>query len=144
MPEYQHLLGQRIGIKNKNPTEHLLYQDAGIKHNQHCGSIRYVGKLINNPKAGDSIWIGVEWDLEAHQGGPGKHQGVVDGVKYFDCEFHNTSPAYLEGKSQTCGFLRHGKVAIGGISFEKALADQYGVAGGQEETKTEELADVYV
>ena len=27
------------------------------------GSIRYAGKLLNNPKAGDSIWLGVEWDL---------------------------------------------------------------------------------
>jgi len=59
-----------------------------MKHTQHVGSIRYVGKLINNPKAGDSIWMGIEWDLEASQGGPGKHQGVVDGVKYFDCQFH--------------------------------------------------------
>lgn len=44
-----------------------------MKSNQHVGSIRFVGKLINNPKAGDSVWIGVEWDLEAIHGGPGKH-----------------------------------------------------------------------
>ena len=36
-----------------------------MKSEQHVGSIRFVGKLINNPKAGDSIWIGVEWDFDA-------------------------------------------------------------------------------
>ena len=65
LPEYQHLLGQRIGIKNTNQKEHLLYENTGMKSEQHVGSIRFVGKLINNPKAGDSIWIGVEWDYDA-------------------------------------------------------------------------------
>ena len=73
MPEHAHLLGQRIGIKNNNQREHLLYENTFMKSNQHVGSIRFVGKLINNPKAGDSVWIGVEWDLEAIHGGPGKH-----------------------------------------------------------------------
>lgn len=31
-PQYEHLLGQRVGIKNKDPKEHLLYTDASIKH----------------------------------------------------------------------------------------------------------------
>jgi hypothetical protein len=43
-----------------------------------------VGKILNNPKAGDSIWIGVEWDLLASEGGPGKHQGIDNGIKYFE------------------------------------------------------------
>lgn len=30
--EFKHLLGQRIGIKNPNPKEHVLYQDAATKH----------------------------------------------------------------------------------------------------------------
>ena len=97
MPEFKHLLGQRIGIKNTNQQEHYLYQDAGFKSLQHVGSIRYVGKIFNNPKAGDFIWIGVEWDFEAIHGGPGKHQGIVDGVKYFDCEFHNGSDLFKSG-----------------------------------------------
>ena len=63
--EHRELLGQRLGIKITNPKEHKLYEDAGLKHNQHVGSIRYVGKILNNPKAGDDIWLGVEWDLEA-------------------------------------------------------------------------------
>jgi len=76
---------------------------------------------LNNPKAGDSIWLGIEWDLEAFQGGPGKHQGIVDGIKYFDCEFHQDSPQFKAGTSQSCSFVRHGKVQIGGVTMEQAL-----------------------
>lgn len=57
---------------------------------QSYGSIRYAGKLINNPKAGNDIWLGIEWDEE----GNGKHFGEVDGIKYFNCEFHRLSPNY--------------------------------------------------
>lgn len=50
---YNDLIGQRILIKSQT------------------ASIRYVGKLSNNPKAGNDIWVGVEWDIE----GQGKHDG---------------------------------------------------------------------
>ena len=76
-----------------------------------------MGKILNNPKAGDSIWIGVEWDLESHQGGPGTHQGVVNGIKYFEPLFHKNTPLYLAGESKCCSFVRHGKVTIGGITI---------------------------
>jgi hypothetical protein len=33
-----------------------------ILHKQKFGSIRYLGKLQNNAKAGDSEWLGIEWD----------------------------------------------------------------------------------
>ena len=108
LPEYQDLLGQRIGIKKAN---------AGPNNEQHVGSIRFVGKLINNPKAGDNIWIGVEWDNDAAEGGPGKHQGTVDGVKYFDCQFHDHTEEYKQGLSKVASFVRHGKCTIGGIDF---------------------------
>ena len=92
---------------------------------QHVGSIRFVGKLINNPKAGDSIWIGVEWDFDAESGGPGKHQGVVDGIQYFDCQFHNHTELYKLGLSKSCSFLRHGKCVIGGIDFATAIKETF-------------------
>ena len=88
LPEYEHLLGQRVGIKNTNQKEHFLYEDVGLKHVQHVGAIRYAGKIFNNPKAGDSIWLGIEWDFDATQGGPGKHYGIVDGYCYFKPIFH--------------------------------------------------------
>ena len=40
----QDLLGQRVTLRGNT------------------GSIRYAGKLLNNPKAGDDIWLGIEWD----------------------------------------------------------------------------------
>ena len=32
LPEYTELLGQRVGIKNTNQKEHLLYENVGMKH----------------------------------------------------------------------------------------------------------------
>jgi len=43
------------------------------------GSIRFLGKLRNNPKAGNDLWLGIEWD----EIGQGKHHGTVDGENYF-------------------------------------------------------------
>ena len=55
------LIGQRVELRGK------------------VGSIRFFGKLRNNPKAGDALWLGIEWDdLKA-----GKHGGTVDGEIYF-------------------------------------------------------------
>jgi len=31
---------------------------------------------LNNPKAGNDVWLGIEWDEEGH----GKHMGNVDGI----------------------------------------------------------------
>ena len=67
----------------------------------------------------------MEWDLEAEQGGPGKHDGAVDGVRYFTPEFHCESKLFKEGGSKCASFVRHGKVQIGGIDIEKAIKQQY-------------------
>ena len=80
-----------------------------------------MGKLRNNVKAGDSIWLGIEWD----DMGSGKHNGTVDGETYFNCEFHTTEAEYATGQTKCCSFLRHGKIEIGGISIEDAIMKQY-------------------
>lgn len=85
-----------------------------IFHTGKFGSIRYLGKLRNNPKAGDSLWLGVEWDKD----GEGKHNGTTDGEFYFKPEFHPDS-------ENSCSFLRYGKVPIGGESFRQAILDKY-------------------
>lgn len=69
------IVGQRVELRGK------------------LGSIRYFGKLQNNPKAGDALWLGIEWD----EIGTGKHNGTVDGVKYFEPEFHVNHPDYISG-----------------------------------------------
>lgn len=75
------------------------------------GSIKFAGRLLNNPKAGTDIWLGIEWDEEGQQG---KHSGTVDGVSYFGCEFHKGSPNFESGNTQCCSFIRYGKIQIGG------------------------------
>jgi len=106
------------------------------------GSIRYLGKIRNNPKAGDDLWLGVEWDEE----GSGKHNGVADGEFYFAPEFHKNSALWPETKS--CSFLRHGKVQIGGDSFSTAVMKKYcpddmTTAEEREITRKKEERDLY-
>ena len=69
--------------------------------------------------------MGVEWDQDKENGGPGTNQGVLDGIKYFDCEFHDDEPLYLEGKAMCASFLRYGKANIGGINMSQAITEQY-------------------
>ena len=78
------------------------------------GSIRYFGQLRNNPKAGTSNWLGIEWDDTSS----GKHNGTVDGEIYFTPEFDAAA-------TQSCSFIRHGKIDIGGEDFKKALMQRY-------------------
>lgn len=78
------------------------------------GTIRFLGKLIGNAKAGDSLWLGIEWDEQ----GKGKHNGTVDGIVYFKPEFHPDSP-------DSCSFIRYGKIKVGGVSFEEAILQRY-------------------
>lgn len=75
--EEESLIGQRVELRGK------------------IGSIRYFGKLRNNPKAGDAMWLGIEWD----EMGTGKHNGTVDGETYFEPEFHVTQPEYISGEA---------------------------------------------
>lgn len=85
------------------------------------GSIRFLGKLRNNAKAGNDLWLGIEWDEE----GSGRHNGTVDGETYFSCQFHVRSPNFLTGQTQCCSFIRYGKVSIGGISLSEAIEQKY-------------------
>ena len=99
----QDLIGQRVEQRGKR------------------GSIRYVGKLQNNPKAGGAIWLGIEWDEE----GAGKHDGTVDGIKYFESEFHVKSEKHALGETKSCSFIRFGKIKIGGLSLSDAIMEKY-------------------
>ena len=70
--------------------------------------------MLNNPKAGDDIWLGIEWD----EAGSGKNNGTVDGHTYFAQQTHIDDP-------QSCSFIRYGKIKIGGISFAEAIMQKY-------------------
>lgn len=79
------------------------------------GTIRYAGKLLNNPKAGDDIWLGIEWD----EAGSGKNNGTVDGHTYF------VPHANVDPEKPSCSFIRYGKIKIGGINFAEAILQKY-------------------
>ena len=85
------------------------------------GTIRFLGKLRNNAKAGDALWLGIEWD----ELGSGKHNGTVDGETYFSSEFHVSDPAFISGEAQNCSFIRYGKIDVGGIPMEEAIMKRY-------------------
>lgn len=62
-----------IEEETKISEEDLVGQRLELK--QKFGTVRYMGKLLNNPKAGEDIWLGIEWD----EAGSGKNSGEVDG-----------------------------------------------------------------
>ena len=105
-------------MKSEESLEHLVDQRVLLKSAQ--GSVRYVGRLLNNPKAGEDMWLGIEWDEE----GQGKHSGTVDGVCYFTCQFHLQSPNYPHN-TKCCSFIRYGKIQVGGQSLREALVEKY-------------------
>lgn len=76
---------------------------------------------MNNPKAGEDIWLGIEWDDE----GQGKHDGLVEGTRYFQCEFHIHSPNFELNQTSCCSFIRYGKIQIGGVSVREAILEKY-------------------
>lgn len=55
--------------------------DVGVRieYQGDRGTVRYIGTVQGR---GESVWVGVEWD----RAGRGKHDGTVEGVKYFECE----------------------------------------------------------
>ena len=101
--QQQDLIGQRVELRGK------------------MGSVRFLGKLRNNPKAGDALWLGIEWD----DLGAGKHNGTVDGETYFNPEFHVNTPEFAAGTTNHCSFIRYGKIDIGGITLEEAIMRRY-------------------
>ena len=104
------------------------------------GSIRFFGKLRNNPRAGDALWLGIEWD----EMGSGKHNGTVDGEVYFGCEFHVTTAEFATGTTQCCSFIRYGKIDIGGVSFAEAILLRYKPDNMKTEEEARQLAQALV
>ncbi|KAK8963153.1 hypothetical protein KSP40_PGU007585 [Platanthera guangdongensis] len=86
---------------------------------QRIGTVLYIGPVES--QAGE--WVGVEWD-----GGNGKHDGVVAGVRYF-----------MASREMSASLVRSKSLSIG-ISFLKALHLRYrGESTKEEEGKPESL-----
>ncbi|KAJ7161512.1 hypothetical protein C8R43DRAFT_1063744 [Mycena crocata] len=72
----------------------------------HFGTIKFVGNIENT----SGIWLGVEWDDPKR----GKHDGVKDGKRYFNCRIQNAG-----------SFIRPTAGISYGTSFLKALYSKY-------------------
>ncbi|ORX71642.1 hypothetical protein DL89DRAFT_321907 [Linderina pennispora] len=66
------------------------------------GAVRFVGKTQFRP----GYWVGVEFDEPT-----GKHDGTVDGVRYFEC------------RNQHGSFVRPDKVTVGDFPEEDLFSD---------------------
>lgn len=77
------------------------------------GSDRATVKYIGSVKGAKGEWLGIEWDNAQR----GKHDGVHQGERYFDC------------RSPTSGsFIRyHPEKVVTGVSFMTALKERYTV-----------------
>lgn len=72
----------------------------------HFGTVRYFGPLDGTT----GLWLGVEWDNSAR----GKHDGIKDGKRYFNCRVSN-SGSFIRPSSSICY----------GYTFLQALKNKY-------------------
>lgn len=69
--------------------------DRRIIFNNSTGTVRYFGELKHEGKPANcagEMWVGLEWD----ENGRGKHNGTVNGYKYFSCDEKNGSMVKYE------------------------------------------------
>eukprot|EP00826_Nyctotherus_ovalis_P006925 TRINITY_DN11691_c0_g1_i1.p1 TRINITY_DN11691_c0_g1~~TRINITY_DN11691_c0_g1_i1.p1 ORF type:complete len:563 (-),score=141.12 TRINITY_DN11691_c0_g1_i1:75-1763(-) len=87
------------------------YIGRRVEFKEQRGTVRYCGPLqheTDRPKTED-VWLGIEWDNPSK----GKHNGTVNGFKYFDCA------------SETGGSLIRLKAANLGIPLVVAVREKY-------------------
>lgn len=84
--------GERVSIKDRE--------------GQCRGTVRYIGNI----HAKEGIWVGVEWDDPER----GKHDGSLNGHRYFQCQ---RSPP-------SASFIRQDKV-VPGVALVNAIQDRY-------------------
>ena len=84
------------------------------------GRVRWVGVVDGR----DGEWIGIQWD----DGGRGKHDGVVDGKRYFTCAYDDeesrVGDTRDEDRSRDASLVRAHKIAPG-RTFVEAFRDRY-------------------
>lgn len=68
----------KIYRKELNPEE--IYIGKRIELQEYIGTIKYIGPLLHKECPPSEIWLGIEWDDESR----GKHNGTVEGKKYFE------------------------------------------------------------
>lgn len=64
-----------VGLSSHMKENENIHLNARVKIQGFYGTIKYVGSVENHP----GIWVGVEWDDVSR----GKHDGVVNNIRYF-------------------------------------------------------------
>ncbi|KAG0697020.1 hypothetical protein DFH29DRAFT_176037 [Suillus ampliporus] len=72
----------------------------------HFGTVKYIGPVDGTA----NLWLGVEWDVSNR----GKHDGIKDGKRYFECRVPNSG-----------SFIRPSASICYGCSFLQALNNKY-------------------
>ena len=106
------------------------------------GRVRWVGVVDGR----DGEWIGIQWD----ERGRGKHDGVVDGKRYFTCAYEDEDSGVgcgrSEDRSRDASLVRPHKIAPG-RTFAEAFRDRYARApddfGGAESCQ-DGARDMYI
>jgi len=88
------------------------------------GVVRWIGQVLGR----DGAWLGVEWDDRAR----GKHDGALDGVRYFSCE--NASHV----SSNAASFVRGHKIRPS-LTFVEAFRAKYARASRAAENEGDDM-----
>ena len=94
------VIGQRVALKEAEGRIHP------------AGTVRYVGEVDGHK----GVWVGIEWDNPSR----GRHDGEVQGKRYFRCS--------VEGEN-SASFVRPQKLQHG-VTLYDALMEQYTVTRG--------------
>ncbi|ALC41054.1 tbce [Drosophila busckii] len=70
-----------------------------IKIGSNCGTVKYVGEVNGHT----GIWLGIEWD----DGMRGKHNGIMDGKRYFQTQLPTAGSFIRPGKVGPCATLEN-------------------------------------
>ncbi|RYG20616.1 MAG: hypothetical protein EOO07_04530, partial [Chitinophagaceae bacterium] len=72
-----------------------------IENQNDIGTVKFHGPLIHKDEKQDpnQIWLGIQWDKASR----GRHNGTVQGAKYFDCDDGKTSGSLLKVEKANFG-----------------------------------------
>ncbi|KAL0577802.1 hypothetical protein V5O48_004169 [Marasmius crinis-equi] len=77
-----------------------------ISYQGNLATVKFIGAVEKST----GTWLGIEWDDPSR----GKHDGVKDGKRYFDCRFPNAG-----------SFIRQSVNVLCGVSFLEGLSSKY-------------------
>ena len=86
----------KSGLKVDNPMGRRIEYQKAFGTVKYCGPLKHDAGKHNDP---NQIWLGVEWDDVSR----GRHNGTVEGVKYFETENGQNSGTLLKAEKANFG-----------------------------------------